>query len=158
MNSVLDGKVPRLIVGLVLIVLPGCNASSAIDAPSEFLVPTTARGETVEAKLLIRHHGTGQLSFSRFKIELSEEYKLDWCAIDSQSGKAFGSPRIAGYHKGRVVFPKMLDLLPGQDLLLMLTYTPTTDTVPSGRISMASNDPARPHLEIVVRPMSADGG
>jgi len=158
MNSFSVGKLSRLIVGLLLSVLAGCNASSSIDAPSEFLVPTTTRGETVEAKLLIRHHGTGQLSFSKFKVELSEEYKLDWCAIDSQTGKAFGPPRIAGYHKGRVVFPNMLDLLPGQDLLLMLTYTPTTEAVPNGKISMASNDPARPQLEIVVRPISADGG
>jgi hypothetical protein len=158
MSSLLFGKQSRLIVGLFLGLLVGCNASSFIDAPSEFRVPATARGESVEAKLLIRHHGTGQLKFGKFKVELSEEFKLDWCAIDSQTGKAFGPPRIAGFHNGRVVFPNVLDLLPGQDLLLMLTYTPTTDTVPTGRISMASNDPARPQLEIVVRPVSTDGG
>ena len=121
-------------------------------------MPTAAVGETVESKLLVRHHGNGQLSFSRFEIDLSDEYKLDWCTIDSQTGKTFGPPRIAGYHKGRIRFPAMLDLLPGQDLLLLLTYTPTKDRVPHGRLSMKSNDPAKPQLEIFVRPSPANGG
>jgi len=139
-------------------VLSGCGAATSFDAPSEFPVPSAAVGETVESKLLIRHHGSRQLSFFKFDIDLSDDYKLDWCTINSQAGEAFGPPRIAGYHKGRVLFPKMLDLLPGQDLLLIMTYTPTNENAPSGRISMESNDSTNPRLEIVVRPAPKAGG
>lgn len=147
-----------LAVAVILMVLPGCGAATYIDAPSEFPVPSVAVGETVEAKLLIRHHGSSQLSFFKFDIDLSDDYKLDWCTINSQTGEAFGPPRIAGYHKGRVLFPNMLDLLPGQDLLLMMTYAPTNQDAPNGRISMESNDSTNPRLDIVVRPAPKVGG
>jgi len=41
------------------------------------------------------------------------------------------------------MFPNMLDLMPGEALLLLITYTPTMDGTPNGRISMESNDPKR---------------
>lgn len=104
----------------------------------------------MEEKVLLRHHGANQLSFSRYKIELTDEYQLDWCVIDSATGKNFGPPRIAGFAKGRVRFPNVLDLLPGQDLLLMLRYTPTGTNNPSGKIFMESNDPLNPKVEILV--------
>lgn len=145
-------------IAVISMVLSGCGATPSIDAPSEFPVPSAAVGETVESKLLIRHHGNSQLSFFRFDIDLSDDYKLDWCTINAQTGEAFGPPRIAGYHNGRVLFPNMLDLLPGQDLLLMMTYTPTNGNAPSGRISMESNDSMNPRLDIVVRPDPIAGG
>ena len=143
--------------GYAFLLVTGCGTSPSIDAPSELTVPVAAIGETVQAKVLVRHHGNGQLSFFRFEIDLSDEYKLDWCSIDSRTGEASGAPKIAGYHNGRILFPKMLDLLPGQDLLLMLTYTPTSDRAPGGRIAMASNDPARPRLVIIIRPATGNG-
>lgn len=149
---------PFLPIAVLSIVLSGCGPATSFDAPSEFPIRSVAVGETVESKLLIRHHGSNRLSFFKFDIELSEDYKLDWCTINSQTGEAFGPPRIAGYHKGRVLFPKMLDLLPGQDLLLMMAYSPTSDNASGGRISMESNDSTKPRLDIVVRPDATPGG
>lgn len=148
----------RLLAGLALVFLTGCGASAIFDAPSSFPVANAAIGDTVESNILIRHHGSRPLSFFRFEIDLSDEYQLNWCKVDSKTGNVSGAPKIAGYQNGRILFPNMLDLVPGVDLLLILTYAPTTEHGPSGRISMASNDPATPRLEINIRPITENGG
>lgn len=150
-------KVACQVVCLLATLLVGCGRTKPIEAPTEILIPRAEVGQTVEGKLLIRHHGNSQLSFFKFDIDLSHDYTLDWCKVNTQTGELVGPPRIAGYFKGREGFPKMLDLLPGQDLLLMLKYTSTDGSEPQGRIAMDSNDPANPHLEIFVRPSPQSG-
>lgn len=134
----------------LLLSFSGCGKSSSTTTPLAFRFPPVKVGESAEEKVLIRHHGSNRLAFANYKIQLTNEYQLDWCTVDSKTGKSFGPPRIAGFHKGRVVFPNVLDLLPGQDLLLMLKYSPTGNGEPSGKITMESNDTTNPKIEIDV--------
>jgi hypothetical protein len=132
---------PELSVILWLIAIGALGCSHQDDSESAaFEFSAIPVGESATETVVLNHLGFDWQQFSRFDIALTDESQLDWHKIDAASGETIGPPKIAGFYRGRKVFPTVLELSPGEAVVLQLNYTPQGSDPPSGTIAFTSTD------------------
>lgn len=119
----------------------GCTADKQDSAESAtFEFEPVPIGESATEMIVLHHFGLDWQQLTSFDFDLTDEYRLDWYKINAVTGETVGPPRIAGFHRGREVIPAVLDLLPGEGVVFILTYAPRNNFSPAGSISFHSTD------------------
>ena len=146
-------KLRSILCFLAVVSTAGCSDSVRLEMDPDLLLVVSAKaGEaTSESTLIIKNTGTELLKLGRFDYEIPEGYQLEWCAIDSASGKVMGPPLIAGFVKGRESFPAVVDIRSGMAIRLMLNWQSADKEPQDGQLVWQTNAPGTPVLTIPIK-------